>query len=112
MQVWKVQTGQCLRRFERAHTKGVTSVTFSKDSSQILSTSYDDTIRYVFLLQTLHKYVVQDHGLKSGKTLKEFRGHSSFVNHAVFVPDTHNIISASSDSTIKVSFYCYECSIA
>ena len=48
------------------------------------------------------------HGLKSGKTLKEFRGHSLFVNHA----DTHNIISTSSDDTIKVSFYCYEFSIA
>jgi len=42
------------------------------------------------------------HGLKSGKTLKEFRGHASFVNMAVFLPDTHNVISASSDGTVKV----------
>ena len=42
------------------------------------------------------------HGLKSGKTLKEFRGHTSFVNMAVYLPDTHNILSASSDGTVKV----------
>lgn len=42
------------------------------------------------------------HGLKSGKLLKEFIGHSSFVNDAQFSNDSHHIISASSDGTIKI----------
>jgi len=88
IKVWKLITGQCLRRFERAHTKGVTSVHFSRDGGQLLSTSYDQTVRI--------------HGLKSGKTLKEFRGHSSFVNMAIFVPDSPQVLSASSDGTVKV----------
>uniref|UniRef100_A0A3Q2QMU5 WD40 repeat-containing protein SMU1 n=1 Tax=Fundulus heteroclitus TaxID=8078 RepID=A0A3Q2QMU5_FUNHE len=86
--VWKIQSGQCLRRFERAHSKGVTCVSFCKDTSQLLSASFDQTIRI--------------HGLKSGKSLKEFRGHASFVNEATFTPDGHHIISASSDGTVKV----------
>ncbi|KAM9511025.1 WD40 repeat-containing protein SMU1 isoform 1-T1 [Salvelinus alpinus] len=88
IKVWKIQSGQCLRRFERAHSKGVTCLSFCKDSSQLLSASFDQTIRV--------------HGLKSGKSLKEFRGHSSFVNEATFTPDGHHIISASSDGTVKV----------
>ena len=32
------------------------------------------------------------HGLKSGKTLKEFRGHTSFVNEVVFTPDGHSLL--------------------
>ncbi|CAK8674704.1 WD40 repeat-containing protein SMU1-like [Clavelina lepadiformis] len=88
IKVWKTITGQCLRRFERAHAKGVTSVSFSKDGSQILSASFDQSIRI--------------HGLKSGKTLKEMRGHTSFVNDAVFMLDGHNIISASSDGNVKL----------
>ncbi|XP_074650135.1 WD40 repeat-containing protein SMU1-like [Tubulanus polymorphus] len=88
IKVWKIQTGQCLRRYEKAHTKGVTCVNFSKDSGQLLSASFDQNIRI--------------HGLKSGKILKEFRGHSSFVNDVVFAPDGHHIMSASSDGTVKV----------
>eukprot|EP00096_Caligus_rogercresseyi_P009800 TRINITY_DN3402_c0_g1_i1.p1 TRINITY_DN3402_c0_g1~~TRINITY_DN3402_c0_g1_i1.p1 ORF type:complete len:513 (+),score=134.87 TRINITY_DN3402_c0_g1_i1:118-1656(+) len=88
IRVWKISTGQCLRRFEKAHSKGVTSLMFSKDNSQILSASFDHSIRL--------------HGLKSGKTLKEFRGHSSYVNCSSFTHDGHNVISASSDGTLKV----------
>ncbi|XP_077563642.1 smu1 spliceosomal factor [Haemaphysalis longicornis] len=88
IKVWKIQTGQCLRRFERAHSKGVTCLTFSRDSSQLLSASFDQTIRI--------------HGLKSGKLLKEFRGHTSFVNDVIFTPESHHLLSASSDGTVKL----------
>ncbi|CAG0892697.1 unnamed protein product [Darwinula stevensoni] len=88
IKVWKVQTGACLRRFEKAHSKGITCLCFSRENSQLLSASFDMTIRI--------------HGLKSGKTLKEFRGHTSFVNDVMFSSDGHHILSASSDGTVKV----------
>ncbi len=42
------------------------------------------------------------HGLKSGKMLKEFVGHTSYVNDAIYSPDGSQIISAASDSTVRV----------
>lgn len=88
IKVWRIRTAQCLRRLEHAHSQGVTSVSFSRDGSQLLSTSFDSTARI--------------HGLKSGKMLKEFRGHTSYVNDAIFTNDGTRVITASSDCTVKV----------
>ena len=43
--------------------------------------------------------------MKSGKTLKEFQGHKSFVNHADFTIDGTRVLTASSDGTVKVLNY-------
>ena len=88
LKVWKVSTGLCVKRFNPAHPQGLTSVCFSRDSTQLLTASFDQSARI--------------HGLKSGKTLKEFRGHTSYVNSATFNKDGANILTASSDGTIKL----------
>lgn len=36
--------------------------------------------------------------------LKEFRGHTSYVNDAIFTNDGTRVITASSDCTVKVSW--------
>eukprot|EP00037_Helgoeca_nana_P019760 m.193875 g.193875 ORF g.193875 m.193875 type:complete len:510 (-) comp24991_c0_seq2:2537-4066(-) len=88
VQVWKLASGKCLRRFEEAHSKGVTSIRFSKDNTSLLTTSFDHTARIL--------------GLKSAKMLKEFRGHTSFVNTAIYSHDGSQVVTGSSDGTVKV----------
>ena len=88
IKVWKVSTGQCMRRYPKAHSGGVTSLCFAPDSTQLLSASFDATARI--------------HGLKSGKTLKEFRGHKSYVNDCTYTVDGSRVLTVSSDGTIKV----------
>jgi WD40 repeat-containing protein SMU1 len=88
MKIWRVATGQCVRRFEHSHGEGITSISWSKDSTQLLTSSYDHTARA--------------HGLKSGKTLKEYRGHTSYVNSAIYSRDNSKVITASSDGNVNV----------
>ena len=88
IKVWRLSTGACVRKIAKAHSQGITSLTFSRDGTQLLSTSFDGNLRL--------------HGLKSGKTLKEFRGHSSYVNCVVWGKDNVHIFSGSSDGSVKV----------
>eukprot|EP00007_Cunea_sp_BSH-02190019_P003280 CAMPEP_0174242438 /NCGR_PEP_ID=MMETSP0417-20130205/27905_1 /TAXON_ID=242541 /ORGANISM="Mayorella sp, Strain BSH-02190019" /LENGTH=555 /DNA_ID=CAMNT_0015321833 /DNA_START=284 /DNA_END=1951 /DNA_ORIENTATION=- len=93
--IWQVEKGKCLREFARAHTAGVTSVVV--DGTQVLSTSFDNTLRI--------------HGIQSGKTLKIFRGHTSYVQRAILLQllvepsdasSTRCALSASSDGTLRL----------
>ena len=87
LKIWRVRSGQCLRKFASAHSAGITSVRFSSDGSQVLSASFDTGLSSLALLKCHSRavpVVIRIHGLKSGKVLKEFRGHQSFVNMAIF----------------------------
>eukprot|EP00747_Dinoflagellata_sp_TGD_P163226 gnl/TRDRNA2_/TRDRNA2_181679_c0_seq1.p1 gnl/TRDRNA2_/TRDRNA2_181679_c0~~gnl/TRDRNA2_/TRDRNA2_181679_c0_seq1.p1 ORF type:complete len:548 (+),score=96.80 gnl/TRDRNA2_/TRDRNA2_181679_c0_seq1:64-1644(+) len=86
LKVWRVASGQCVRKVEKAHSDGITYICWSKDNSQILTASFDMTARA--------------HGVKSGKTLKEFRGHTSYVNTAVYTKDGSKVVTASSDGSV------------
>ena len=46
IKVWDLTTGKCVRKFLKAHEEGVTSVSFSRAGTLLLSTSFDHTARY------------------------------------------------------------------
>lgn len=68
------------------------SVSFSPDGRQIVSASYDGTIR------------IWD--VKTGKQIGEpFIGHKGGVNSTAFSPDGKRIVSGSDDNTIRIWEY-------
>lgn len=97
--VWKVHTGVCIKRIPKAHTGGVSSIQFSPDSSALLTSGYDSSVR-IF-------------NIRSGALAREFVGHQAFVNQARFSLDTSRVLSASSDGTVRIwnskSGECLDC---
>lgn len=73
-------------------------------SSQVCGIWRDNFDNFIFPLINYFMTLLSDriHGLKSGKTLKEFRGHTSYVNDAIFTSDGGRVITASSDGSVKV----------
>lgn len=46
-QVWRLSTGRCLRRLGKAHTAGISCVAFTKEGSQVVTGSFDHSVRCV-----------------------------------------------------------------
>ena len=88
IKVWRVLTGACVRRYEAAHGGAVTSLAFSRDGTHLLSASLDGTARV--------------HGLKSGRMLRELRGHDGFVHCAAYSSDCEHVVTGGADGTLRV----------
>lgn len=90
IKVWTIGNGECIRKFPLAHGQGITCLQFGaqKEENHILSCSFDGMIK-IF-------------GLVSGTLLKQFSGHSSYVNCVTYSEDYSMIYSGSSDKTVKI----------
>jgi WD40 repeat-containing protein SMU1 len=85
--VWKLSTGKQVKAFQKVHQNGITSISFSSDQHSLLTTGFDNNLHIL--------------GLKSGRILKEFRGHTSYVNSALWI-DESLILSGGHDGSLKV----------
>ena len=85
--IWKLSTGKMIKTFSNVHQNGVTSISFSADSQSLLTTGFDNNVLIL--------------GMKSGRILKELRGHTSYVNCAIWL-DELTILSGSHDGTVKL----------
>ena len=46
IKIWRISDGYCGLRFMNAHESAVTSLQFNKDCTQILSSSFDGTVKF------------------------------------------------------------------
>ena len=70
------------------HTRSVRNLMFSPDGKSIITTGYDDTIRFW--------------DSQTGTHLRVLRGHTDRVNDVVLSPDGTLLASSSSDDTIRL----------
>lgn len=86
--VWKLETGELIKKITSAHTKGVSCLLFDKDVTEILSGSQDRTAKL--------------HGMRGNQTIRDFRGHQSLVTAVAFSRDYNVVITGSFDCTVKI----------
>jgi WD40 repeat protein len=74
------------------HSRAISSVAFSPDGSQLVSGSWDNTVRLW--------------NVASGKPLEKLTGHSRFVMSAAFHPNSKQVASCSLDGTMRIWTVC------
>jgi WD40 repeat protein len=86
LEVWDYETGEIIYTLE--HKWIVTSLAVTPDSKNVLTGCWDKTVK------------VWD--LETGELVREFRGHSGFVQDVAMFPKSNRAISASDDGTLKI----------
>lgn len=86
--IWRLETGQLIQHFKSAHHKSIGCITFHRSGKEVLTGSHDTTVRL--------------HGMRSNKTIREFKGHKSLVYDIAFSRDDNFILSGSSDQTVRI----------
>lgn len=85
--MWDARTGEELRTLT-GHAQWVSACAWSPDGTQVLSSSYDETLK------------VWD--AKTGEELRTLAGHGNTVNACAWSPDGTQVLSGSEDKTLKV----------
>lgn len=86
--LYKTDTGQKIIAILEVHTQGITCICWNEDSTQVLTTGYDSLAKII--------------GLKTFAILKQFRGHKAFVLSGSYSHNYKQIVTASSDGTVKL----------
>ena len=88
VKLWRISDGTCLMKFKRVHKEGVLSLDISRTNDAVISGGADHSLKLL--------------GVNSANVLREFSGHTSYVNSIRFYDDDSMILSASSDGTVRV----------
>jgi Tol biopolymer transport system component len=92
VRLWDVETQKEIREFP-GHTREVTGVSFSADGKQLLSSSFDRTVRLW--------------DLASGKELNQFNC-ESLMEHAYFVVDGKRILCCGKETELNLQLWDVE----
>lgn len=95
--LWDLETGKELRRFE-GHAEVIRAVAFSPDGKQVLTGSGRQTD--MSSRSTDNSTRLWD--VATGKEIRRFEGHTSYVHTTQFSPDGKRVLTAGRDSTARV----------
>ena len=87
--LWRVRNGKNLRKIDDNFGKPITFIGFGRDVSHLIIA--EKSIRFF--------------GLKSGRIIKEFVGHTSSVNDVLFCTDGTRLASGSNDARLRIWDY-------
>lgn len=89
--LWNIATQQCIQTF-KGHRAYITAATLSRDCSQLLTASWDRSVK-LWPVQAFRK---------TRKPAMTFLGHSNGVVSAEFSVDMTKIVTAASDGAAKI----------